>query len=124
MNEALRQVERELEECGLTTYIVQGVSDEILAFKYKVPVGRYRGKWVDIGLSMQEINYPEYPPHWIHVTPKIDDRRGFPGKEFQDSTGRLWVGFSRPPSDFWDNTPTKHMSVYLREHLRRFWRYA
>ena len=124
MNEGLKQVKRELEECGLSPYVVDGVADEIVAFKYKVPTGRYRGKCVDIGLSMQEVNYPEYPPHWIHVTPKIEDRRGSPGREFTDSLGRLWVGFSRPPADFWDRAPTKHMSIYLRDHLRRFWRYA
>ena len=73
---------------------------------------------------MQEINYPEYPPHWIHVTPKIEDKRGLPGKEYTDADGRPWVAFSRPPSDFWDNAPTKHMSVYVGEHLRRFWRHT
>lgn len=124
MNEALWHVKCELEECGLTTYTVEGVNDEIVAFKYEVPTGRYKGKIVDIGLSMQEVNYPEYPPHWIHVTPKIEDRRGAPGKEFTDASGRNWVAFSRPPSDFWDNAPTKHMSVYLQDHLRRFWRSA
>ena len=122
MNKALQQVQQELHECGLVTYIVEGVNDEIIAFPYEVPTGRYRGKRVDIGLSMQEANYPEYPPHWIHVTPKVEDRSGHPGKEYTDSSGRPWVAFSRPPSDFWDCAPTKHMSVYLQEHLRRFWR--
>ena len=122
MNEALQRIKRELEEYGLATYIVEGVADDIIAFNYVVPTGRYRGKNVDIGLSMQEANYPEYPPHWIHVTPKIIERQGSPGKKFTDSSGRVWVAFSRPPSDFWDRAPTKHMSVYLEEHLRRFWR--
>ena len=124
MNEALQRIKRELEEYGLATYIVEGVADDIIAFNYVVPTGRYRGKNVDIGLSMQEANYPEYPPHWIHVTPKIIERQGSPGKEFTDSSGRVWVAFSRPPSDFWDRAPTKHMSMYLEEHLRRFWRNA
>ena len=124
MNEAMQRIKRELDECSLTTYIVEGVADDIIAFNYVVPTGRYRGKNVDIGLSMQEANYPEYPPHWIHVTPKIEDGRGRPGKEFTDSSGRVWVAFSRPPSDFWDRAPTKHMSVYLQQHLRRFWRSA
>ena len=124
MNEALQQVKQELEECGLSTYLVPGVAEDIIAFKYTVPTGRYRGKCVDIGLSMQEANYPEYPPHWIHITPMIEDRRGRHGKEYQDSAGRHWGAFSRPPSDFWDTAPTKHMSVYLQDHLRRFWRYA
>ena len=124
MNDALVQIKQELEECGFTTYVVEGVSDDIVAFKYTVPTGRYRGKVVDIGLSMQELNYPEFAPHWIHITPPIEDSRGHPGKQFSDSDGRQWVAFSRPPSDFWDNAPTKHMLVYLGEHLRRFWRYA
>ena len=124
MNAALQQVRNELEECALATYIVEGVPDQIVAFTYKVPTGRYRGQTVDVGLSMQEVNYPEYPPHWIHVTPRVEDKHGAPGRGFIDSSGRAWVSFSRPPSDFWDNTPTKHMSVYLRDHLRRFWRRA
>ena len=124
MNEGLQQVQRELEECGFRTYIVEGVNDEIVAFTYLVPKGRYKGKKVDIGFSMQEVQYPEFAPHWIHVTPPIEDRRGLPGKQFKDAMGRDWVAFSRPPADFWDNTPTKHMSVYLRDHLRRFWREA
>ena len=97
MNEAMQRIKRELDECSLTTYLVEGVADDIIAFNYVVPTGRYRSKNVDIGLSMQEANYPEYPPHWIHVTPKIEDGRGCPGKEFTDSSGRVWVAFSRPP---------------------------
>ena len=124
MNSALRQVQEELEECDLTTYLVEGAPDEIVAFSYNVPTGRYRGTTVDVGFSMQELNYPEFAPHWIHVTPEIEDRAGAPGRRFNDSRGRQWVGFSRPPSDFWDNAPTKHMSIFLREHLRRFWRNA
>ena len=124
MNSALQQVQAELHECGFPTYVVEGVNDEIVAFAYEIPTGRYRGKHVDVGLSMQEVNYPEYPPHWIHVTPRIEDRHGRPGKEYTDSRGRQWVAFSRPPSDFWDRAPTKHMSVFLHEHLRRFWRSA
>lgn len=108
----------------MSTYLVEGVPEEIVAFQYTVPTGRYRGQVVDLGLSMQELNYPEYPPHWIHVTPAIKDRRGPPGKQFTDSNGRHWVAFSRPPSDFWDNSPTKHMSLYLGDHVRRFWRHA
>ena len=124
MNSGLQQVRTELEECGFETYVVPGVPDEIIAFSYTVLTGRYKGKVVDVGLSMQETNYPEYPPHWIHITPKIEDSRGRAGKEYTDSSGRDWVAFSRPPADFWDNAPTKHMAVYVDEHIRRFWRHA
>ena len=124
MNEAMRRIRKEIEECGFNTYMVEGAHEDIVAFKYTVPTGRYQGEHVDVGLSLQEVNYPEYPPHWILVTPKIEDRRGSPGKEFTDSDGRVWVGFSRPPADFWDACATKHMSVYLKDHLVRFWRHA
>ena len=102
MNAGLLKVRQELEECGLPTYIVTGVPDQIIAFTYNVPAGRYRGQTFHIGLSMQEVDYPEYPPHWIHVSPKMEDRQGAPGREFIDSEGRHWVSFSRPPSDSWD----------------------
>ena len=50
MNEAMDRIKQELEECGLHTYLLEGVGDEIIAFRYEVPTGRYRGetcgRWV------------------------------------------------------------------------------
>ena len=126
MNSELTKIRDELDDCGLDTYVVEGVDAEIVAFPYAPPTGRYAGRTFDVGLSLQEADYPEYAPHWIHITPPIEEKNGRPGRSYQDGRGRPWVAFSRPPSDFWDNLPRekKHMSTFLNLHMRRFWREA
>ena len=126
MNAALRKIREELDQCGLKTYVVAGVTTEVVAFPYRPPKGRYAGRMFDVGLSVQEADYPEFPPHWIHVTPAIEERHGGPGMTYDDGSGRRWVAFSRPPADFWDNLPRreKTMANYLALHMRRFWREA
>ena len=124
MNSALRKIKDELEECGYSTYLVVGAPEEVVAFPYIPEKGRYAGKEFHIGLGFQELEYPEYAPHWIHITPEIEERHGSPGRRYQDDRGRTWVAFSRPPADFWDNLPRKNMNNYVTIHLRRFWREA
>lgn len=124
MNAALRTIREELNECGLDTYVVEGTNVEVVAFPYVPHKGRYAGMPFDVGFSLQEADYPEFAPHWIHVTPPIEERLGPPGMSYQDARGRHWVAFSRPPADFWDNLPKKDMANYLALHLRRFWREA
>ena len=126
MNAALRKIRDELNQCDLETYIVDGAMTEVVAFPYLVPKGRYAGRTFDVGFSLQEADYPEFAPHWIHVTPAIEDKCGRPGMTYRDARGRRWVAFSRPPADFWDNLPRekKNMATYLTLHMRRFWREA
>ena len=116
----------ELEACGLDTYVVDGAKVEVVAFRYKPANGRYAGQTFDIGLSLQEADYPEFAPHWIHVTPPIEERHGRAGMNYDDTRGRQWVAFSRPPADFWDSLPLekKNMTTFLSLHIRRFWRDA
>ena len=124
MNAALQKIRQELDECGLATYVVDGSSVEVVAFPYVPNKGRYAGRSFDVGLSLQEADYPEFAPHWIHVTPVIDERHGPPGMEYHDASGRHWVAFSRPPADLWDSLPRRDMASYLALHMRRFWREA
>ena len=126
MNPELSKIRDELDRCGLDTYVVDGAYTEVVAFSYVPANGRYAGRPFDVGLSLQEADYPEYAPHWIHVTPPIDEQHGNPGKSYQDARGHLWVAFSRPPADFWDNLPRekKNMSTFMTLHIRRFWREA
>ena len=35
------------------------------------------------------------------------------------SDGREWLAMSRPQGDIRARLPTKHMSMYIKEHLRR-----
>ena len=126
MNPELRKIRDELDKCELDTYLVEGAQGEVVAFRYVPSNGRYAGHSFDVGLSLQEANYPEYAPHWIHVTPPIDEKHGSPGMTYDDAHGRHWVAFSRPPADFWDKLPLKQkkMSSFLSLHIRRFWREA
>ena len=124
MNAALQKIRRELTECGLDTYVVDGAPVETVAFPYVPHKGRYARRPFDVGLSFQEADYPEFAPHWIHVTPAIEEQHGPPGMDYRDARGRRWVAFSRPPADLWDNLPQRNMANYLALHLRRFWREA
>ena len=126
MNAALCKIRDELDQCGLKTYVVEVAKFEVVAFPYVPPKGRYAGRTFDVGLSLQEADYPEFAPHWIHVTPAIEEKHGRPGRTYDDASGRRWVAFSRTPSDFWDNLPRhdKNMATYLALHIRRFWREA
>ena len=120
----MEKIRLELDEFGLDTYLVDGIDTEVIAFPYVPRSGRYAGRRFDVGLSLQEADYPEFAPHWIHVTPVIEEKHGTPGMKYDDARGRSWVAFSRPPADIWDNLPRKNMSNYLALHLGRFWREA
>ena len=115
MNAALLKIRDELDQCDLQTYVVEGAKTEVVAFPYVPPKGRYAGRTFDVGLSLQEADYPEFAPHWIHVTPAIEEKHGRPGMTYDDASGRSWIAFSRPPADFWDNLPRheKNMATYL-----------
>ena len=77
-----------------------------------------------LGFSSQEAGYPEYPPHWIHISPPYDDQLGGVTQPYQciDNQGRMrnWLALSRPPNDIWDNLAAKHMKHYLDLHITRF----
>ena len=124
MNAALEKIQRELEALGFETYGVEGAPVEVVAFPYKPQKGRYLDDEFQVGLSFHEGDYPEFAPHWIHVTPPITEQHGDPGMNYVDIIGRQWVAFSRPPADFWDQLPEKNMANYVTLHLRRFWREA
>ena len=121
MKESLDKIEQELQLCGYTTYRQQTPQGEVVAFLYKVEVGSQKGNVVHLGFSMSEVHYPDYPPHWIHVHPPVNDGQGGAINQYQDNNGRDWSALSRPGADVWDNAKTKHMSVYMQEHVRRFW---
>ena len=94
---------------------------KVVAFDYTIETGCHIGEKVTVGVSFQESDYPEYPPHWVHVTPPISDGKGGLVQNYSDESGRPWIAMSRPPGDIWDRLPTKHMDSYIKEHLRRIW---
>lgn len=121
MSLSVSRVRSELEGMGLSVFEYDWNGSRVVAFDYQMESGTHRGKEVRVGVSFQEEGYPEYPPHWIHINPPIDDQRGGAKCGYIEN-GREWLAMSRPPGDIWDQLPTKHMSAYISEHLRRIWR--
>ena len=123
MSDNIDRIKDELESLGYETCLSDSPQGKVVSFPYTVQTGSYKGKQVRLGISMQGSEpYPEYPPHWIHLTPPIDDGRGGSVGKYSDPNGREWFAMSRPPGAIWDRLPTKHMMGYLNEHLRRFWK--
>ena len=119
MSSDIKRVQRELGQLGYSTSVNDTAQGETVIFPYTIESGPHEGEDVLVGLSFQEANYPEYPPHWVHVCPPMNDNRGGVVSEYQDTEGRKWLAMSRPPGEIWDRLPTKTMHAYIQEHLRR-----
>ena len=122
MSDNLDRIKGELESLDYETRLSDSPHGKVVSFPYLVEVGSHKGKQLTLGISMQgSESYPEYPPHWIHLSPPIDDGRGGSVGKYSDDNGQEWIALSRPPGEIWDQLPTKHMMGYLNEHLRSFW---
>lgn len=120
MPNSFEKISAELKALGYQPYEFDGPSGRVVAFPYKIEAGSRKGEEVHLGVSFQEEGYPEYPPHWVHVSPRIDDGKGGVVQSYEEG-GREWLAMSRPPGDIWDSMPTKHMWAYLSDHVRRIW---
>ena len=121
MSASIDKVQAELEALGFTTSVFDTPQRRVVSFNYVIEVGPRKGTELTVGIGFQEEGYPEYPPHWIYVTPPLADGKGGAIEEYRDNEGRTWIAMSRPPGDLWDRLPTKHMDAYIKEHLRRVW---
>lgn len=121
MQNDIERMRCDLECLGYSTVARDSAQGEVVEFEYLVETGKNSGRQFHIGISMQEAGYPEYPPHWIHVSPPVNDGLRGSVQPYRTEDGRDWVAMSRPPSDLWDQLPTKDMRSYLDHHLRRFW---
>ena len=123
MSDNIDRIQAELESLGYKTSTFDSPSrGRVVSFLYTVESGSYKKKEIRIGISFHgDELYPEYPPHWIHVTPPIDDGRGGVIETYLDGQNCEWVAMSRHPDDRWDRLQTKHMRYYISEHLRAFW---
>lgn len=106
---------------------IHPIYSHVVVVEYLVDNGRFTGQKFRLGISMQgSEGYPEYPPHFIHLSPPVDARDGnIHGSPYscsdEDGVEHQWIALSRPPNDFWDKLPTKGMQGYM-EHVQRFWR--
>ena len=121
MSDSANRVREELESLNYETQTFDAPMGVVIAFKYTIETGSHKGEPVLVGVSFQEEGYPEYPPHWIHVSPPIADGRAGSVQNYEAS-GRPWLAMSRPPGRLWDQLPTKHMHGYISEHLRKIWK--
>jgi hypothetical protein len=121
MAESTELVKAELESLGYQTSVFDTPRRRVVSFPYTIETGPHKGKEVSVGVGFDEGAYPEYPPHWVYVTPPLSDGKGGAIEKYVDGEGRTWIAMSRPPGDLWDRLPTKHMDSYIKEHLRRIW---
>lgn len=122
MSDNIAHIQAELESLGYETFLFDSKQGKVVAFRYRVEVGSYKDQSFTLGISMHGSEaYPEYPPHWIHIHPPVDDGKGGTVISYNDDNGQQWIAMSRPPGQLWDELPTKHMKAYLSEHIRRFW---
>lgn len=125
---SLDKVANELEMEGYESFRFSSPQGEVVAIKYKILTGKHKDKEMWLGFSFHggEESYPEYPPHWIHISPPHDDGFGGAVQSYTTNDNGVemqWLALSRPPRDFWDNLSTKHMSQYLQIHISRFCSY-
>ena len=121
MSESILKVRSELKSLGYEPFEFDWQNGRVVAFPYKIEAGTNVGKSVLVGLSFQEEGYPEYPPHWVHVSPPIPDHHGG-GHTYTTVDGREWLAMSRAPGAVWDRLLKKDIGTYISEHLRRIWR--
>ncbi|MDD9859747.1 MAG: hypothetical protein OXU40_04800 [Nitrospira sp.] len=122
MSSSITQIQAELESLGYQTSLLKTPQGEAVTFRYQVEAGSHKGKYFTVGIGMRGSElYPEYPPHWIHLTPPLDDGKGGSIAKYSGEDDREWIAMSRPPGPMWDRVPTKNMDAYLKEHLRCFW---
>ena len=124
MNSSILRINAELESLGYTTDVFEHDRGPVVRFPYVVDLGSHQGQTFDMGICMWDVTpgeYPEFAPHWLHVSPPMDDQLGGAAVTYQDHHGRDWLALSRPVGDLWDDLPMKTMKHYLNEHVRLFW---
>ena len=76
MSASIDKVQAELEALGFTTSVFDTPQRRVVSFNYVIEVGPRKGTELTVGIGFQEEGYPEYPPHWIYVTPPLADGKG------------------------------------------------
>ena len=121
ISESILKVRSELKSLGYEPFEFDWQNGRVVAFQYTIEAGSNSGTSVLVGLSFQEEGYPEYPPHWIHVSPPIADHHDG-GHTYHTEDAKEWLAMSRAPGAVWDRLLKRDMAAYISEHLRRIWR--
>ena len=121
---SLERIADELRGLKYAPFFIDTPQGRTVVIRYRIQTGKYDGERVWLGFSLQEEGYPEYPPHWIHISPPYDDQRGGSTNPYSgcgpEGATQKWLALSRPPGEMWDRLRTKHMKGYLDFHITRF----
>ena len=121
MSDNSHRIVAELTSLGYETSVFDSPFGRVVSFPYTVDIGPHKDTECTLGLSLYGAeHYPEHPPHWIHISPPIDDQKGG-AVQMYEHNNRQWIALSRPPDDLWDKLRTKTMAAFMHEHVRRFW---
>lgn len=122
MSENNRLIQEELTQMGYQPIEFNSPQGIAVAFPYIIEAGSHAGQHVMVAVSAPDGQYPEYPPHWVHISPPIEDGKNGSQNRYKDDQDNHWLAMSRPPSDIWDSLPDKNMRSYIKEHIRRIWK--
>lgn len=122
MPENNRLIQEELIQMGYQPTEFNSPQGTAVAFPYIIETGSHAGRQVMLAISAPDGQYPEYPPHWLHISPPIEDGKNGSQNRYTDHQGNHWLAMSRPPADIWDALPDKNMRSYIKEHVRRIWK--
>ena len=122
MDDNVQRIYDELLDIGRRPTVAETSKGQVVTFPYRIPSGTRKGEQVTIGISRPDGQYPEYPPHWVHISPPISDGRGGAIESYTDANGQHWLAMSRPPQDIWDRMANKNMGAFITEHLARIWK--
>ena len=120
---AIAMVSEELRGLGYEPAIFDWERGQVVAFQYEFVSGSLAGTSRRVGISFDELGYPEYPPHWIHTSPPAPDGLASGVTQSYIRDEEQWLAMSRPPSDFWDSLLPEQqtMQTYISRHLSRIW---
>jgi hypothetical protein len=97
MNIGISELKRQLEEMG---FVVSMDGDNFLFFKYKIPLGRFRDKEIDLGFEAPQ--FPLNPPSGLIIKPHLLPVSGGGGAHpnggihSRPSPSTEWQYWSRP----------------------------
>lgn len=125
---ASERIRQEAEAATEETASIQGTPNgEAVFFRYTVPRGKHTGRKLTMAVSMQGgENYPDIPPHFVHVPADVGYGEATPNYSYTLENGEAYHAFSRIGLGPWDNlSPAeKTMRTYINKHLPEFWKGA
>jgi len=101
-------------------YTVQEPAPGFVSFEYEIPVGKFQGQKVEIGLEVTN-SFPLNPPPGPHFSPHLLPVTGGGGSHpygaiHNSPLGPNWQYWSRPFVNHWNHTD-KTVKTYLA-HIR------